>query len=413
MENKRHGLKQELKIVFSPELNEELKYCFYPEQLEKIIFRPLILDETRWQCSCGSVCEGDCCPVCGMQKNLAFGKINAMYLEKHRKERLAMMSTLVKPAKKPKKSLGGRLSVIVAVILIAALAVAAIALIATRGEEKPVDGTVDPGTSESAPAVTSGGETDPISSGDDSSSSDPSSESIASPETTTDAPETTETPETTTDAPETTTEAPETTTQAPETTTAAPETTTQAPETTAAPAVTAPAPSANLPTPESYEPSVGNATMGGKVYSAEKQDYVVLNGSLKEYGKDGTAVRTLKDSGVSLVSGEGQTLYFALKEGVYALDLSTGREDKLAIEGEVDRMTAVHGALYYHSKTDNALYRYADGKSALLASGRVYALEASAGKVYFSTSDGLFRVKDGSADAENINPAGGQCSSIC
>ena len=65
---KNNNSKKELKIVLSPELYDELRFTFRPAQLENIIYKPEIINETKWQCCCGSECELDVCPICGMER---------------------------------------------------------------------------------------------------------------------------------------------------------------------------------------------------------------------------------------------------------------------------------------------------------------------------------------------------------
>ena len=373
MDQKNPNLKQELKIVFSPELTEELKYCFYPEQLAKIKYRPITLDGDRWQCSCGEIASGDTCPNCGMQKTLAFGKINARYLDRHRKERLAMMNTLVRPTRKPKKSAKSRIAVFAVVLLIAALAVGAIIMISNYGKKNPPP-PVDPIGSDVTTAA-------PVSSED--------------PETT-GIPETTKEPESTA-APETTKE-PETT-ESPETT--------KEPETTKVPETTSP--SQNLPTPENYLPSSGNEAMGGEVYSAEKYDYVAKNG-LTECDKKGNAVRTLTNEKVSSLCGFGSDLFYVRNGNVCAYDLTQNVEKVLA-EGASSVVTA-HETVYFVSSDGRELFRLKEGKTESVYTGTVRSMNASAGKLFFSTNDGMYRVVNADAGAENLNPGGAGCSGV-
>lgn len=392
----RQNIKQELKIVFSPELNEELRFCFYAEQLEKIIYRPVNIDGKKWQCSCGFANEEEVCPSCGMQKNLAFGKINASYLERHRRERLAMMSGLVQKSRKPKKQkTRGFLVALVAIIIISAAALTVFA-IAKIGGDQPVDnGEI----TDNAPDSTSG-----IGSPDENP--DSSSESGYDQVTGSDTLETKE-PETTSATEDTTTQTPPDTTDLPGTTET--DKATQPPD-TASPPDTTSSPNTTPNPPESYSAS-GNSTMGGRVYSAEEYDYIAKDG-ISAYDKNGKFVKNITENKADFLCGYGKIIFYANDNGIFEINLETGKDTSTYVTEKPSKMAVAHNTLYYCLPSDNTLYSMDGTGGKKVYAGNVIALEESQGKLYFSAADGLYRVKSNVSEAENINSGGAMCSFI-
>ena len=404
MEMKNPYLKQELEVIFTPELNQELRYCFDPTQLEKIKYRPVQIDSERWQCACGAVCEGDTCAECGMQKTIAFGKINARYLEKHRNDRLDRMSALIGKTKKTKNK-PSRLKVVFAVAVIAVIAVCVVCLVALFGSghkspgetlppvqnsdfgpttNPPLKTSVVPGTSSDSPVSSSGPDTSFL-------------PADTTSETETDTLDTGSTPS----VPVTETSVPDTVTVPPDTTSSVPVTTSNVPETTQTPAV---------PTdPSQWSPSSGNLVMGGLVYSSPEYDYTG-GSSLVRRGKDGTSDKVLSERPAAYICGFADALFFLSGGDLYHIDLPTGKETVL--KNSVSIAAVAHDTLYYVSGS-TLFRRSVDSEDVPLFSGTILMLEQAGGHLYFSTTDGLYRIADASSDAFFVGRQLAQCTSVC
>ncbi len=411
METKNPYLKQELEVVFSPELNRELRYCFDPTQLEKIKYRPVQIDAERWQCSCGAVCEGDACPSCGMQKTLAFGKINARYLEKHRAERMEKMSALVgKPKKADRKKT--RAGTVLAVAVIALIAAGVVCLAAWFGSRETLPPETDPPlVTTDVPATRPPLRTSIV---EDTTAVPATEDTVSSPDTSSQTPETSprtpdtdsRPPETISQPPETTSQPPETTSQPPETTSRPPETTSQPPETTSRPPETTGGPSVVDSDPRVL-PS-GNLITGGLVYCAPGADYTGGD-SLVKRTKDGRIEKTVSNAPASSLCGFGDSLFYLSGGDLHEYRLSDG-SDSIRKTG-VSMAAVAHETLYCVSGL--SLFRLDGSGETKLHDGTFLMMEQAGGRLYFSTTGGMYRVSDASSGAVLVSGSLAHAVSVC
>ncbi len=370
---KTKNTKRELKIVFSSEIYDELKYVFRKDQLENIIYRPMIIDEKRWQCSCGFETETEVCPICGMEKNTVFSKVNANYLIRHRKARLArhskaneskkvMMAQMIKPTKKQKQKQSNKKigSLIGVLCLCVALIVSVVIIFGSGNTEKPpVTQTTDKNTTntpESTPKVT------------DTATGDKSPESTPGVSDTTNTPAT-EAPST--DAP---------TTEAPVTDNAEPIIIQNIPTN---------ANIATLAVGKWATGASGNTSMGGLVYSAAEFDYIAKDG-ITVFDKNGKKNSTLTTNKALFITGSDKYIFYIAEDNsLHRIDLETKTDIAFGIKAAT--VTSTFERLYYTPANEKGLYscNYDGNNKQVLTDKEVFALNATADKLYFSTSESL------------------------
>ena len=363
MENKKNSVKKELKVVFSDEIYDELKYVFRPDRLENVIYAPAMREDGKWLCSCGFETDLGMCPICGMEKATVFSKVNANYLARHRKDRLAHKQKSSKRSKEalaagsapsvgapaPVEGKGRKIGTIAGVIvLIAAIAVSGWLLFRKNPATGPseTDDLVIPHTSE--------------------------------PETSGTVDET--------NVPETS--APET--DPPETTPV------KVNDSLSIKVVDSPYEFANSTSEVATvaisgwpEGASGNVAMGGLVYTTPDADYLVKNG-ISAYDKDGQLIRQITDTEAKAVDGCDEFLFFTDTDNKLRRVTYDGLHESLFDIG-VDKFAIYDGKLFYTPFGSDGLYATdLDGGNARRVSDqKIIALNATAGKLYFSTPMGL------------------------
>ncbi len=372
---KTQNNKRELKIVFSSEIYDELKYVFRKDQLKNIIYRPMIIDEKRWLCSCGFETEAEVCPVCGMEKNTVFSRVNANYLMRHRKNRLArhsksdenkkaMMAQMIKPTKKqkPKKNNKRTGTLIGVLVLCVALVVSFVMIFGSANNEQP---TVDQTTeSPTTPFITDtqSPETD-TQTGDNITESTPSADTTNTPVT---------------DPPATEPSPPETDPFIPD-----------SEQPTVIPSVNVTTNVATIPNGTVPVGASGNTGMGGLVYSGIEFDYIAKDG-ITVLDKNGKVSSVLTNNKALSLSGNDKYIaYIAEDNSLHVIDLQT--KSDIAFDIKADTVTVAFDRLYYVPFDENGLRSVGfDGKSRqILSDKEVFALNATADKLYFSTSESL------------------------
>ncbi len=361
MEN---NTKKELKIVLSPELHDELRFTFRPELLENIIYLPEALGNNKWQCCCGSTSELDVCPICGMDKNTVFSKVNAAYLARHRKARIArkkkavqdqqamMAAQLLKKNKKQKHpdEKTKKFGILVGVIILCASVIASIAIIFSGNDEpkKPIDTTINT-VQQTSPADTT----------------IPEESETLSPET-----------EETTDIPETEPATP------PETT--APIVPVEVPITNSTDVISTVA-DGKWPSGAS-----GNVSVGGLVYTSGEYDYIASNG-ITVLDKSGNTVSTLAANKVLGITGSGTYIFYIDEQySVHRIDITT-RED-ITFPFKARMICVFYDELYYVPNEGPGFYAsnfYGDKTKIITTTLNIYALNNTADKLYFSTDESL------------------------
>lgn len=376
--------KKELKVVLSQELYDELRFVFRPEVLENILYKPEILGETKWQCCCGSVNEHEVCPICGMDKNTVFSKVNAAFLDRHRKGRIARKKKAMqekkalmaaqmlnqKKTKSPKnkdnknKNLGIMLGIL---LLCIAIIISVVILVTDKGTNNP---PIDTGKS-------------------------------------------TETVERTT-APETT--APSESDDAPETT--APET---VPPETTAPIVPVEIPSepanthvATVGNGQWPTGASGNLTAGGRVFTDSQFDYLAKDG-ITVLDKSGNTVSVLTSNKAISITGNGENYIFYIDESytLHRIDTTDKADKTFDIKA---KSACVYGdEVYYIPAEGNGLYAcnfYGDMTKIIMKDLGVYALNATADKLYFSTDESLAVISGDGSKVTTFCPDGAKATSI-
>lgn len=367
--------KRELKIVFSPEIYDELKYVFRKDQLKNIIYRPMIINEKRWLCSCGFETESEVCPICGMEKNTVFSKVNANYLIRHRKMRIArhtksneskkaMMAQMIKPTKqqkqnKNKKKTGTFIGVLVLCI---ALVISFVMIFGSaNNEQPPVDQTT---LSTTAPFETDNQtpETD-LTTENNGTENPPSSDTTNTPAT--------DTPETNTNPPETDPFIPD------------------SEQPTVVPTENVTENVATVPDGKVASGASGNTYMGGLVYSGTSFDYIAKDG-ITVLDKNGNKTSVLTENKVIALGGSDKHIvYIAEDHRIHVIELATGSVTAFGMKA--DSVTVAFDKIYYTPQGEKGLCSVGfDGKDKqIITDKEVFALNVTADKLYFSTSESL------------------------
>lgn len=390
--------KKELKVVLSPELYDELRFVFRPEVLENLIYKPEILTETKWQCSCGAENEIEVCPICGMEKNTILSKVNTNFLARHRKERIArkkraiqdqqamLAAQMLKKNKKQnqKKEKNAKIGVFIGIgILCIAIVISFFILFGDKddSDNKPID-TTNNVVETLSPETT-----------------------IPETEETADAPETTEEPETT-DVPET----------------LPPET---LPPETLPPETTAPVVPVEVPVgPAGGKISTvgdgkwptgasGNVSAGGLCYSDGQYDYIAQNG-ITVLDKAGAVVSILTPNKTLGISGSG-TYIFYIDEAysIHRIDITTKEDITFGLKAK--SICTYFDELYYIPNEGTGLYAcnfYGDITKIAVKNLNVYALNNTADKLYFSTDESLAVINTQEGTVSTFCPDGAKATSI-
>lgn len=385
MEN---NTKKELKIVLSPELHDELRFTFRPELLENIIYLPEALGNNKWQCCCGSTSELDVCPICGMDKNTVFSKVNAAYLARHRKARIArkkkavqdqqamMAAQLLKKNKKQKQpdEKNKKFGILVGVIILCAAIIASIAIIFNGNDDskKPIDTTINT-VQQTSPAGTTA----------------PEESETLSPES-----------EETTNAPET---EPETT--IPETT--APVVAVEVPITNSTGVISTVA-DGKWPSGAS-----GNVSVGGLVYTSGEYDYIASNG-ITVLDKSGNTVSTLTSNKTLGITGSGTYIFYIDEQySVHRIDITT-KED-ITFPFKARMICVFYDELYYVPSEGPGFYAsnfYGDKTKIITTTLNIYALNNTADKLYFSTDESLAVINSKDGSVTTFCPDGAKTQNI-
>ena len=373
--------KKELKIVLTPELYDELRFVFRPDQLENVIYKPEILGEKKWQCCCGSESELEICPICGMEKHTVFSKVNSNYLAHHRKTRIArkrkamqdqqamMAAQIVKKNKKTKakkEKSGKKFGAIVGVLILCLAIVASVAIIANSDKPKnPNKETVDTTT-----AIIG--------------------------QTTTPTEETTIIPDTTIPEPVETTPIVETT----------------PPEVIISPVESSNKSPATIKDGAWAAGATGNTSIGGLVYSTEEYDFIALEG-IRMIDKNGTEVDELTTNKALALTGNGNYLYYIDEEQlVHRLNIETKQD--VTFSFKANKICSYFDELYYTSPEETGLFACnSDGfKTKVATTLDVYALTATADKLYFSTSESLAVITTQEGNVTTFCKNGAKATSI-
>ena len=382
MEN---NTKKELKIVLNPELYDELRFTFRPELLENIIYLPETLENNKWQCCCGSTSDLEVCPICGMDKNTVFSKVNALYLSRHRKARIArkkkavqdqqamMAAQLLKKNKKQTQpdEKNKKFGILVGVIILCAAVIASIAIIFNENDnpKNPIDTTIGGVVQTTVPDTTLF-----------------ETEDITSPES-----------EDTTDIPETQPE----------------------PETTA-PIVPVQVPIANSTDVISTVAdgkwpigASGNVSVGGLVYTNGEYDYIALNG-ITVLDKSGNTVSTLTPNKALGITGSGTYIFYIDEQyTVHRIDITTKEDVSFSFKA---RMICVFcDELYYVPNEGPGFYAsnfYGDITKIITTTLNIYALNNTADKLYFSTDESLAVITSQDGSVTTFCPDGAKTQNI-
>ena len=365
--------KKELKIVLSAELYDELRFVFRPDQLENIIYKPDMLSEKKWQCCCGSESELEICPICGMEKHTVFSKVNAGYLAHHRKARIArkrkavqdqqaMMAAQIikknKNSKKKDKEKSKKLATLISVLILCIAVILSIAIIFGGGNtSKPDDTKLYTSDSQSTPEQT-----------------DDAVPEYTEDDTTVDQPDTTETTPVETAPPET-----------------------EPPEPVVVPTEAINKNPTTIKDGKWPSGASGNVSVGGLVYSAEEYDYIAKDG-IKILDKNGAEVGTLTTNAATCITGNGSYVFYVdIANDVHRVNTETNQD--VTFKFKAKKIIAYYDELYYTSPDENGLFACSlDGyKTKIVSNLEIFALNCTADKLYFSTSESLAVItsKDG------------------
>ena len=379
--------KKELKVVLSPELYDELRFVFRPETLENVIYKPEIISETKWQCACGSHNETELCPICGMEKNTVFSKINAGYLARHRKERIArkkkamqdqqamMAAQMLKKGKNnpAKKEDNKKLGALIGVVILCIAIIFSVALI-FGGQDKTPGNVID------TTLTTTGNDT----------------------------PDNTRIPETADKPDDTTPE--DTTAEIPETT---------APETTApiVPVVVPVSPAegnvATVADGKWPQGASGNVGVGGKVHTDDKYDYLALNG-ITVLDKSGNTVSTLTENKALCITGKDNFVFYIAEDNyIHRIDTTTKADTRFEIPAK--SICVYLDELYYIPAEAKGLYAcnfYGDTTKIIVPELYVHTINNTADKLYFSTDESLAVISSEDGRVSTFCPDGAKATSI-
>lgn len=372
--------KKELKLVLTPELYDELRFVFRPDQLENVIYKPEILGENKWQCCCGSESELEICPICGMERHTVFSKVNANYLAHHRKTRIArkrkamqdqqamMAAQIVKKTKKPKakkEKSGKKFGAIVGVLILCMAIIASVAIIANSDKPKaPGKETIDTTTSFVEQTTT------------------PTEDTTITPDTTIPPVETTPIVETT------------------------------PPEVIISPVESSNKSPATIKDGSWAVGATGNTSIGGLVFSTEEYDFIALDG-IRMIDKNGTEVDELTTNKALAITGNGNYLYYIDEEQlVHRLNIETKQD--VTFSFKANKICSYFDELYYTSPEETGLFACnSDGfKTKVATTLDVYALTATADKLYFSTSESLAVITTQEGNVTTFCKNGAKATSI-
>ena len=372
--------KKELKIVLSAELYDELRFTFRADQLENIIYLPEVLDEKKWQCCCGSESELDVCPICGMEKNTVLSKVNANYLARHRKARIArrrkavqdqqamMASQMIKKNKTKsddKKKLGTFIGIIF--LCVAILICAAIVFGGNDKDnpKKPVDTPVN--TSELNPPETSDRQ----------------------PDESKDTPDDTKAPDDTT-----------------------PPQTDPVPTPVDIPSEPAEIDFLTIKDGAVSPGASGNTSVGGLLYSGDEFDYIAKDG-IKVVDKSGNEAGVLTQNKALGITGSGTYIFYIDEQNtVHKADTKSQEDTAFAFKAKT--ICAYYDELYYIPLEESGLFacNFDGNKTKTLTKLNVYALNNTADKLYFSTDESLCVITSKDGNVKTFCPLGAKATSI-
>ncbi len=390
--------KKELKFVFSPEIYDELKYAFRPDQLENVIYKPELKDEKVWQCCCGSESELEICPICGMEKHTVFSKVNANYLARHRKARIArrkkaaeskktMMASQMLQKNNKKKTSDSKKGTLIGILFLCIAIIICFVIIFTTEKQEPAP--IDSSTSSYADNTT-----EPISSETDDQSDSGTGDDESSNEPPTD----TSTPDTTDTTP-------------PETTTTPPDST-EPNEPLSVPTVEANDSVATVEDGKWPAGASGNTAMGGLFFSGKEYDYIAKDG-ITILDKNGNTTAVLSNNKALFLTGnDSYIFYIDENSNIHKIDLKTSQDTNFSVKSKY--MTVCFDELYYTGEDGKGLYACDfDGvKTKILTNLEIFALNATADKLYFSTSKSLCVVSSKDANVVSFCKDGAKATSV-
>ncbi len=380
----KNNQKRELKVVLSSELYDELKYTFRPAQLENIIYKPEMLSETKWQCCCGSECELDVCPICGMDKHTVFSKIHANYLARHRKARLAnkkkasldkqaLMASQMLNKKQPKEKNSKKTGSLIGILFLCIAIIICFLIVYNSGSDN--DQNKDTGANTTVNTNKPDG--------------------TKAPDSTTDAPDSSDNPEDTT-APEDTTEV----------IPPAPAEPTKVPTTVTTDVI------ATIGEGKWYLGATGNTTLGGLVYTDGEYDYLAKDG-ITVLNRDGEELYKLTENKARSITGSGNYIFYIDEENkVHKIDITSKKDT--AFELKANTICAFHDELFYTPFEDKGLYAadFYGNTVKIFTLQQVYALTNCADKIYFSTESSLCVVTSKDSNVLSICNDGAKATSI-
>lgn len=382
--------KKELKTVLSPDLYDELRFVFRPELLENVIYKPEIINEKKWQCCCGSENELDVCPICGMEKNTVFSKLNAGYLARHRKARIAkkkkaiqdqqamMAAQMLRKTGKQKKDdeKTRKLGTIIGVVVLCIAIVCSILVLLDDSDEikNPVD------------TVFTAEKTDK----DDPNNTSAPKES--------DSPDATTPPESETNPAESETTPPEVT---------APVVPVEVPSVPATGHV------ATIGDGKWATGATGNVSAGGRVHTDSQYDYVAKDG-ITVLDKSGNIVTTLTENKALCITGSGSYIFY-VDENYSVHRIDTTNKDDVTFAFKAKSITVYKDELYYIPSEGPGFFAvnfYGDTTKIITKTLNIYAMTVCADKLYFSTDESLAVISSEDGNVTTFCADGAKATSI-
>lgn len=387
MENKRKS-KQELRVTFSPEVYDELKYVFRPDQLENIIYKPQMLEGKKWSCSCGFENEIDRCPICGMEKSTVFSRVNASYLTRHRKARLEkrknnseqkkeMMASMLKKPSKKKKSDNKSGIIIGVVTLCIAVFLCALIIFGTSDKTRKKPDATDTATTVNK---------------------DTTASQTESPT------ETGKTPDTTEHQPVSTTPV---NTEPPVTLPPAPD--------TREPIAIVPAKD-NVATVEKgayAKGASGNVSSGGRLFCVNEYDYIATDGGITVRDKDGKEISRLTSNAAIAVTGNASYIFYINTDN-NVMRVSLADKSEISMNIKAVKIVCIFDTLYFSPLDTLGLKQCnPDGKELRdITNEKVSTVDISADKLYFATDKSLYVITSKEGPATSFCPDGANATSI-